>query len=83
MLADDPKINEFTRAYRSLSAKLQRGYVPDEESTDLPVRRIGLEQEFFLVDNKGALCDLADLFLWRCREATQAEGLDPRCFKAE
>jgi gamma-glutamyl:cysteine ligase YbdK (ATP-grasp superfamily) len=83
MLADDPKINEFTRAYRSLSEKLQRGDVPDEESTDLPLRRIGLEQEFFLVDNKGELCDLADLFLWRCREATQAEGLDPRCFKAE
>jgi hypothetical protein len=26
---------------------------------------------------------LADLFLRRCREAAEAQGLDPRCFKAE
>src|SRR3712207_337560 len=49
----------------------------------LPVRRAGLEQEFFLVDRRGALRDLADPFLQRCREAAKAEGLDPRCFKAE
>ena len=44
---------------------------------------MGLEQEFFLVDRRGELRDLADLFLWECREAARAEGLDPRCFKAE
>jgi gamma-glutamyl:cysteine ligase YbdK (ATP-grasp superfamily) len=49
----------------------------------LPVRRIGLEQEFFLVDRGGVLRDLADPFLRRCREAARAAGLDPRCFKAE
>ena len=50
-------------------------------SAGLPVRRIGLEQEFFLVDRTGAPCDLADPFLWRCREAAEAGGLDPRCFE--
>ena len=50
---------------------------------DAPVRRIGLEQEFFVVDRKGEPRDLADLLLRECREAARAEGLDPRCFKAE
>jgi gamma-glutamyl:cysteine ligase YbdK (ATP-grasp superfamily) len=50
---------------------------------DVPVRRMGLEQEFFLVDRKGEPRDLADLLLRECREAARAEGLDPRCFKAE
>jgi gamma-glutamyl:cysteine ligase YbdK (ATP-grasp superfamily) len=50
---------------------------------DAPVRRIGLEQEFFVVDRKGKPRDLADLLLRECREAARAEGLDPRCFKAE
>ena len=50
---------------------------------DLPVRRVGLEQEFFLVDRSGAPRDLADLFLRRCREAARAKDLYPRCFKAE
>jgi gamma-glutamyl:cysteine ligase YbdK (ATP-grasp superfamily) len=49
----------------------------------LPIRRIGLEQEFFLVDSSGVLRDLADPFLRRCWEAARAEGIDPRCFKAE
>lgn len=44
---------------------------------------MGIEQEFFLVDRKGELCDLADLFLWKCREAARVRGLDPRCFMAE
>jgi gamma-glutamyl:cysteine ligase YbdK (ATP-grasp superfamily) len=50
---------------------------------DAPVRRIGLEQEFFVVDRNGEPRDLADLLLRECREAARAEGLDPRCFKAE
>src|SRR5215210_6508914 len=70
MLADTPKIDGSTRESR-----------PRPEG--LPVRRMGLEQEFFLVDRKGELCDLADLFLWKCREAARARGLDPRCFVAE
>jgi carboxylate-amine ligase len=44
---------------------------------------MGLEQEFFLVDRRGALSNVADPFLRRCREAARAEGLDPRCFQAE
>ena len=59
------------------------GDIHDGGGTDVPVRRIGLEQEFFLVGRTGELCDLADLFVRRCREAAQAEGIDPRCFKPE
>ena len=55
----------------------------DVGSLNLPVRRIGLEQEFFLVDQAGTLCNLVDLFLGRCWEAAETEGLDPRCFKPE
>jgi gamma-glutamyl:cysteine ligase YbdK (ATP-grasp superfamily) len=44
---------------------------------------MGLEQEFFLVDRNGVSRDLADLYLWNCRQAALAEGLDPRCFKSE
>ena len=54
-----------------------------DEGTGVPVRRIGLEQELFLVDRSGELCDQADLFIRRCWEAAEAEGLDPRCFKPE
>ena len=59
------------------------GDIHDGGGTDVSVRRIGLEQEFFLVGRTGELCDLADLFVRRCREAAQAEGIDPRCFKPE
>ena len=38
------------------------GDIHDGGGTDVPVRRIGLEQEFFLVGRTGELCDLADLF---------------------
>src|SRR5215217_4031791 len=44
---------------------------------------MGLEHEFFLVDRGGALSDLADLFLWECREEARAQGLDTRCFQGE
>jgi len=83
MLADTPHIDGPARGERSLPEGLSEEIVPDEGSVELPVRRMGLEQEFFLVDRKGELCDLADLFLWKCREAARARGLDPRCFVAE
>jgi len=70
MLADTPDVDAPTRAVQSL---------PD----DLPVRRMGLEHEFFLVDQRGELSDLADPFLWLCQEAARAKGLDPHCFKPE
>jgi gamma-glutamyl:cysteine ligase YbdK (ATP-grasp superfamily) len=70
MLANIPEADGSTGEIRTL---------PD----DLPVRRIGLEQEFSLVDRRGKLRDLADPYLRRCRDAARAEGLDPRCFKAE
>src|SRR5215213_5912427 len=70
VLADVPNVDSSTGEIRSL---------PD----DVPVRRIGLEQEFFVVDRKGEARDLADLLLRECREAARVEGLDPRCFKAE
>jgi len=83
MLAATPNIDGSTRGNRSLPEERSEGDVPEKGSVSLPVRRIGLEQEFFLVDRSGALSDLGDLFLWRCREAARAEGLDPHCFKAE
>ncbi len=46
-------------------------------------RRIGLEQEFFLVDESGALSEEADEFLSGCRDAADAEGLDADSFAAE
>jgi hypothetical protein len=70
MLADTPDVDAPTRAVQCL---------PD----DLPVRRMGFEHEFFLVDQRGELSDLADPFLWRCQEAAIAKGLDPHCFKPE
>ena len=70
MIADTPEVDGSRREDRSL---------PE----DFPVRRSGLEQEFFIVDQRGALRDLADPFLRGCREAARAKGLDPHCFKAE
>ena len=35
-------------------------------------RRIGLEQQFFLVDQRGILSNRADEFLDECREAAHA-----------
>jgi hypothetical protein len=83
MLADTTNIDGPTRGDTVLPEELSEDNVSARESAPLPVRKIGLEQEFFLVDRKGAPRDLADLFLLACREAAQAEGLDPLCFKAE
>ena len=46
-------------------------------------RRIGIEQEFFLVDKEGAPSDRADEFLARCRERAGEEGLSPEGFVGE
>ena len=46
-------------------------------------RRMGLEQEFFLVDETGVLCDRADEFLQTCQTMAQAQGYDLRYFVPE
>ena len=46
-------------------------------------RRIGLEQEYFLVDERGILSNRADEFLDECREAAHVAGRDPGCFAPE
>jgi carboxylate-amine ligase len=46
-------------------------------------RRIGLEQEFFLVDGDGLLSNRADEFLSRAQEAATDEGLSPENFVGE
>src|SRR5215210_7386220 len=83
MLANTPDVDRSTRTNRPLPEERAKGDVADVGSGGLPVRRIGLEQEFFLVDREGALSELADPFLRRCRDAARAEGLDPLCFEAE
>lgn len=40
-------------------------------------RRIGLEQEFFLVDEAGVISNRADEFLQRCQEVAEAAGRSP------
>src|SRR5215208_4534028 len=83
MLANVPDVDGYTRTNRPFPEERSKCDVADMGSGGLPVRRVGLEQEFFLVDREGALSDLADPFLRRCRDAARAEGLDPLCFKAE
>ncbi len=46
-------------------------------------RRIGLEQEFLLVDESGKPSDRADDFLSRCADTAASEGLDPESFSKE
>lgn len=46
-------------------------------------RRIGLEQEFFLVDEIGHLSDRADEFLQGCHSIAPAQGLNPNYFVPE
>ncbi len=41
---------------------------------------MGVEQEFFLVDEAGLISNRADEFLERCRARAGDEGLDPECF---
>lgn len=44
---------------------------------------MGLEQEFFLVDEDDAISNRADELLERYRDLTGDEGLDPECFAPE
>ena len=46
-------------------------------------RRIGIEQEFFLVDGEGVPSDRADEFLARCRERAGEENLSTEGFVGE
>ena len=46
-------------------------------------RRIGIEQEFFLVDGEGTPSGQADEFLARCQERASEEGLSPEGFVGE
>lgn len=46
-------------------------------------RRLGLEQEFFLVDQEGVLSNQADAFLDRCWEIAEKRDRPPECFAPE
>ncbi len=46
-------------------------------------RRVGLEQEFFLLEELGKPSVRADEFLGSCREATGKHGSSPACFAQE
>lgn len=50
---------------------------------DVVKRRIGLEQEFFLVDEAGQLSDRADEFLQGCHLMAKAQNLNPNYFVPE
>ena len=83
MLARTPDIDGPAGANRCSLEERPEYAIPADGGTDVPVRRLGLEQEFFLVDRAGALCDLADVFLRGCWEMAEAIGLNPGCFKPE
>jgi gamma-glutamyl:cysteine ligase YbdK (ATP-grasp superfamily) len=53
------------------------------EGDSLLDRRIGLEQEFFLVEDSGRPSVRADGFLKRCRAATEEESGSAACFAPE
>lgn len=46
-------------------------------------RRIGLEQEFFIVDADGVIADRADELLHCCHQLAEAEGRNPDHFAPE
>jgi len=61
MLADAPNIAGPGREDGPLpGGRPSGGGLPDEGGARLPVHRIGLEQEFFFVDRRGAPPELAD-----------------------
>ena len=76
-------VEDAATAGRYVLAEGSEHAVPADGDTGVPVRRIGLEQEYFLVDRTGEISGLAEYFLRRCWEAAELEGLDPRCFKPE
>jgi len=83
MLAHTPEIDGPARATRPSLEERPENAIAVNGGSGVPVRRIGLEQEFFLVYRTGALCDLAGVFLRECWEMAEAIGLDPGCFKPE
>ncbi|MEH2072215.1 MAG: glutamate-cysteine ligase family protein [Nostoc sp.] len=50
---------------------------------DVAKRRIGLEQEFFLVNEMGEISTQADEFLQACHSVAEAQGLKPEYFMPE
>ncbi len=54
-----------------------------DEMKENQKRRMGLEQEFLLVDESGRPSERADELLARCAEAAPSEGLDPDDFSEE
>ena len=83
MIADPPNVNAPVGVKLPRPEGLSKCDVRERGSADLAVRRLVLEQKFFLVDRRGELSDLAEPFLWRCREAARAGDLEPCCFQAE
>jgi carboxylate-amine ligase len=67
--ASKPEVERFERCFEDLSV--------------IGERCIGLEQEFFLVNERGALSERADEFLDRCQKVAEAAGEDPGCFAPE
>lgn len=53
------------------------------KNMDLVNRRLGLEQEFFLVDEEGILSNQADIFLTRCQEIARSRDRPGKCFAPE
>lgn len=53
------------------------------ETTGVLDRRVGLEQEFFLVEDSGLLSDRADEFLEQCGETPDGKGSDLACVAPE
>src|SRR5919112_3451736 len=66
--------------------KIENGIIPGDgisEGDRLLDRRIGLEQEFFLVEDSGRPSERADEFLERCRAAAGEESGRADCFAPE
>ena len=82
MLADAPDVDGYTRTNRPLPEERSKGDVADAQSAGLPVSRMGLEQEFFLVDREGAPSDLADLFLRRVPGSGASRRTRPALFQS-
>lgn len=54
-----------------------------DEMEENQKRRMGLEQEFLLVDESGRTSERSDDLIFQCAEAAPSEGLDPDNFSKE
>lgn len=70
MVGTNEKVSRNGRPERTLLQSLEN-------------RRLGLEQEFFLVDYDGILSERVDEFLEACHTLAGAEGADEECFAPE